>query len=122
MSAERRSFTRISFDTAAELSSAGPIVKVKVLDLSLKGALVEVPAAAVVVSGAPCTLTVPLVGGDGLTMITMDVTVAHIEGRHIGLRCRSIDLDSITHLRALIRLNLGDPALLDREVKALVSG
>jgi len=51
----------------------------------------------------------------------MSCEVAHIEGDHIGLLCRSIDLDSITHLRHLIELNLGDAALLEREFKALVA-
>jgi len=33
----------------------------------------------------------------------------------------TIDVDSMTHLRRLIELNLGDPTLLERELKALVS-
>jgi hypothetical protein len=38
------------------------------------------------------------------------------------LLCESIDLDSITHLRRLVELNAGDPALLERELTALVAG
>jgi len=37
----------------------------------------------------------------------------------LGLSCREIDLDSITHLRRLVALNLGDEALLDRELGLL---
>ena len=38
-----------------------------------------------------------------------------------GLHCLAIDIDSVTHLRRLVELNLGDPALLEREVSALVA-
>jgi hypothetical protein len=51
----------------------------------------------------------------------MWATVSHVDGRHIGLRCSSIDLDSITHLRRLVELNAGDPALLERELTALLT-
>jgi hypothetical protein len=44
-----------------------------------------------------------------------------VEGRHAGVLCRSIDLESITHLRRLIEVNLGDPAASDRELKALIA-
>jgi hypothetical protein len=44
----------------------------------------------------------------------------HVEGPQVGLRCASIDLDSITHLRRLVELNSGDPAILDREFGSLV--
>jgi len=38
-----------------------------------------------------------------------------------GMICRSIDLDSITHLRRLIAMNTGDPTLLQRELQSLVA-
>ncbi len=46
--------------------------------------------------------------------------MVHVEGRHVGLRCDEIDLESITALRRLIELNAADPALLERELGALV--
>ena len=49
----------------------------------------------------------------------MDVWVAHEENKELGLKCKDIDVDSITHLRRLIELNLGDPDLLERELSAL---
>ena len=47
--------------------------------------------------------------------------LAHVEGDHAGVLCRSIDLESITHLRRLIEVNLGDPAASERELKALIA-
>ncbi len=52
--------------------------------------------------------------------ILMQGTVAHVDGRKMGLRCDSIDIDSITHLRRLVELNAGDPDLLERELAALL--
>jgi hypothetical protein len=49
----------------------------------------------------------------------MDVSVAHVEDQHIGFRCEHIDLDSITHLRRLVELNVGDTDILYRELSAL---
>jgi hypothetical protein len=89
-----------------------------VLDLSLKGALLQLPEGTSPTPGAPCLLKVHLADPD--TSIAMAGELAHVEGRHAGVQCRSIDVESITHLRRLIELNLGDASLLERELKALI--
>lgn len=88
------------------------------LDLSLKGALLRLPAGKTVVSGTPCLLKVRLSDLD--TSIAMAGELAHVEGEQAGVLCRSIDIESITHLRRLIEMNLGDASLLERELKALI--
>ena len=62
-------------------------------------------------------LEIPL--GNGEITIRMEVAVAHIEADHVGFRCEHIDLDSITHLRRLVELNVGDSDILDRELSHL---
>jgi hypothetical protein len=52
--------------------------------------------------------------------ISMLATTTQIDGPHVGLRCASIDLESITHLQRLVELDSGDPAILDREFASLV--
>ncbi|HXK57002.1 MAG TPA: PilZ domain-containing protein, partial [Gammaproteobacteria bacterium] len=37
----------------------------------------------------------------------------------LGLRCVSIDMESIGHLRRLVELNLGDAELLHRDLESL---
>ena len=49
----------------------------------------------------------------------MDVTVAHLNGTCVGVRCDKIDIDSASHLRRLLELNLGDADLLSRELTEL---
>jgi len=90
-----------------------------VLDLSLKGALLRLPVGEKPPSGSPCLLKIRL--GDAETSITMAGEVAHVEDDSVGVICRSIDLESITHLRRLIEMNLGDAALLERDLKTLIS-
>ncbi|MRD72064.1 PilZ domain-containing protein [Rhodocyclus tenuis] len=117
MTQDRRHHTRIAFHTPAQLSAAGQEFAVRVLDLSLKGALVALPPAAPVTPGSACVLLVRLDElGDA---ICIDGEVRHVEGDEAGIVCRSIDLDSVTHLRRVVELNLGDTTLLERELSAL---
>ena len=55
------------------------------------------------------------------THIIMDVRLAHAEAHKLGFECTRIDQQSISHLRRVVELNLGDEALLQRELKALIS-
>lgn len=119
MSDERRQYSRIAFQSPARLVFADCSIKVTVLDLSLKGALIRLPAHTRVENDALCMLHVDL--GATRQQISIEATVAHTEGRLAGLAGLTIDLDSVTHLRRLVELNLGDPALLEREISALIA-
>lgn len=114
---ERRHFVRVGFDAPALLTTGQGAFSVHVQDLSLKGALLMLPPEADLRSGMPCQLTVQL--AETNCHIAMGAEVAHVEGLHAGLLCRGIDLDSVTHLRRLIELQLGDPALLERDLAEL---
>lgn len=116
---ERRQFARVSFDAPAELVTVDARLSVGVLDLSLKGALLKLSSTDLVGMGEPCLLCVRLDGGD--QRIVMGAEVAHLEGERAGLILRSIDIESITHLRRLIEVNLGEAHLLERELKALLA-
>jgi hypothetical protein len=113
----RRQFWRAHFQSPVRLVAHGRAAAADLHDISLKGALVEAPEGWEGRPGDPCQLRLGLAGD---AAIHMDTTVAHVAGRRVGLRCERIDLDSITHLRRLVTLNAGDPALLDRELAALL--
>ncbi len=53
------------------------------------------------------------------TAITMSVNWRHNNKGQVGFECVHIDIDSISHLRRLVELNLGDDTLLERELAAL---
>ena len=119
MTQNRRQFSRIQFHTDGQLRLPDGLHAVEVLDLSLKGALVRPRHACFIQQGTQGDLQVPL---DHLeAFIHMAITVVHHQNGTYGLACREIDLDSVTHLRRLVQLNLGDEALADREFALLAS-
>lgn len=118
MTSNRRQFTRIPFHTSASLFLANGEHPVDVVDLSLKGALIHPPSDLYVTVGSNGILKIRLEGA--ASAIRMEVAVVHHQGNCYGLACREIDLDSITHLRRLVALNLGDEALLEREIRTLL--
>lgn len=119
MNEQRRHYSRIGFDSPARLLIGSESLALRVVDLSLHGALLDLPAESVLPCAAAAELRVNL---DQLgTEIRMQTTVVHVEDRRAGLVCVSIDLDSVTHLRRLVELNLGSPDLLQRELSALLS-
>jgi len=115
---QRRHFSRIRFHSGARLSVGDMETDCEVCDLSLKGALVKPAAGPNPAPGERCLLEIAL--DEAGTVIRMVGEVVHAGNGHVGLACREIDLDSITHLRRLLELNLGDPDLLHRELGALL--
>lgn len=113
----RRQFWRAHFHSPVQLALQGHVSEADLYDISLKGALVKVPADWPGKSGDHCQLRLHLAAN---MTIGMSTTITHVAGRRVGLRCDNIDLDSVTHLRRLVELNAGDPNLLDRELSALL--
>ncbi len=114
---DRRQFWRAAFHSPVRVTTHGGQVFAQLNDISLKGALLEAGANWPVRKGEQCQIKLDLTPG---STISMWGTVMHVDGRNVGLRCDSIDLDSITHLRRLVELNSGDPASLEREFGALI--
>lgn len=119
----RRQFTRISFKSPAQIFTGEQTITAQVQDISLKGALVEITDSESLwqpVAGGYCEIVISL--DDSPIKIYMHTRVAHVtNNKTVGLLCEHIDLESIEHLRRLVELNLGDPALLERELKILES-
>jgi hypothetical protein len=114
---DQRRFTRIPVDLHGVLTDASGTWEVALLDISLKGALVSRPARWEGRCGEQCTLDLQLTEQVG---IRMEATVAHLDQHRVGCHCERIDLDSMSHLRRLVEVNLADPALLERDLSALV--
>jgi len=114
---EKRRYSRAPFDSDVTLISLATQSQGKLIDISLKGALVELPQGWEGQIGDAYTLELPL--GDNEITIRMKVIVARIEHDHVGLYCKNIDFDSIVHLKRLMELNLGDAELVNRELSAL---
>jgi hypothetical protein len=113
---EKRHFHRIAHDAPATLFHKDDSFPCKILDLSLKGCLIELDADRPLDPDYIYELRIDL---SGTVRILMGVSLAHRSGTKIGLVCRQIDLDSISALKRLVELNLGDEELLERDLQAL---
>src|SRR5690606_7126768 len=116
-SQERRRFWRANFQSGAKLLTDSGEYMVQIEDLSLRGALVVLPEGAAVRLDERCRLQVQLAAG---VVIMLWGRAAHLKDKHLGIRGESMDLDSVTHLRRLIELNVGDPVLLEEEISFLL--
>ena len=114
---DHRQFARIRFDAKVQLEVGEQTYQVRLIDIALKGALVESSVAHVLALDDSCRLVLSLAhDGEGLTMAGK---VVHLEAPLIGIECQNIDVVSLTRLRRLIELNSGDPSLMDRELSRL---
>ncbi|GIZ12944.1 PilZ domain-containing protein [Pseudomonas sp. NCCP-436] len=113
---DRRRFQRIDFNAPCLLVQGKRQWPVKLHDLSLKGLMVEPPGDWDADPEHPFEVHIRL-GNEA--EVTMEVLLARSQNRYLGFVCSHIDLDSISHLRRLVELNLGDEALLERELNAL---
>lgn len=52
----------------------------------------------------------------------MEGQVAQRQSRRLGFQCNRIDLESMSQLKRLVELNLGNEALLERELTELALG
>ncbi|MFT4927956.1 MAG: hypothetical protein ACI8WB_004071 [Phenylobacterium sp.] len=114
---ENRRFTRIVFSTPVKLKAKRALWVTELVDISLKGALVKKPDKWTCNIGDQFTLTFMLAGSD--IDIHMLVHKAHQDEDMIGFTCDSIDIDSASHLRRLIELNVGSADLLNRDLEHL---
>jgi len=113
---DRRSFQRVPFDADTQIRQGQHAWSVVLIDISLNGLLIEEPFGWDIDKQAPASATIILKDGE---QIEMEVCWRHAENKHAGFECEHIDIDSISHLRRLIEINLGDSKLMERELSAL---
>lgn len=112
-----RHYARIPFARQVQLHLPGQSISVQLVDIALKGALVQTEAVQALALHGKCRLELPLADdGEGLVMAGQ---IVHLNGPYIGIECQDIDVTSLTRLRRLIELNTGDADLMDRELSHL---
>lgn len=114
---ERRRFKRIAFDAKTILSQGEHSWPVQLVDLSLKGMLIQRPDPWQADTGQAFNADIKL---SNEAHVQMDVRLTHDDNGQLGFVCEHISLDSISHLRRLIELNLADHDELERELAALI--
>jgi hypothetical protein len=119
MSRERRCYPRFPFHSSAILTLFPIYHDATLIDLSMRGALVELDIAATIDLGAPCTLRV--LGNEGRQVLEVEALTAYCsaDGR-VGLELVQLAPGVMNALRRLIEMNLGTPKLLERDLCALL--
>jgi len=120
---ERRRFSRVNFTGDCSLTEeiAGKVEtsQTTLVDISLTGALVHRPDTWHDEPGAMVNLNLTLPG----SAITLEINgiICHQQDNLLGIKFLTLSLDSISHLKRLIQLNLGDEDMLHREMSQLIN-
>lgn len=115
---EKRYFHRVGHDARATLSQGTQTWPCTVEDVSLKGCMVKLADEARLDPNRTYHVEIHL---SYAIHIEMDGTLAHQSGPHVGFYCTRIDSDSVAQLKRLVELNLGDSALLQRDIRAMLT-
>jgi len=116
MTDEKRHYQRIAFDAEVLMEHEGSSWVCHLVDISLKGILVVFPDELEVTIGDTYVMEFRL-GPEA--SINMSVKVMHKQDHVTGLEWSDIDLESLTHLRRLLELNMSDPDEMHRELSEL---
>ncbi len=107
---ERRLFSRVACRQPASLQRGGDAWSCTLVDLSLNGALLDIPEDFATRAGERYRFHIPFfVGAPEGAEVFADVIVVHARERSVGLRFEDVDPESMPHLRELILLFAGDP-------------
>lgn len=106
---EKRAGVRVDFETEILLRVEGEEIREagSSRDLSLKGAYIKTGKEISV--GSKCEVEVCLTGMVEKVSLKMEGVVARKDSDGVGISFNSIDLDSYTHLKNIVRYNVDDP-------------
>lgn len=105
---ERRQGPRVDFDTEVTVSAEGHEIKYKgsSRDISLRGIFVRTDKQITV--GAGCYVEIRLIGAQDDIVLKMDGHVVRSEDEGVAVYFDSVDLDSYSHLKNIVKYNASD--------------
>ncbi|MHC4269964.1 MAG: PilZ domain-containing protein [Planctomycetota bacterium] len=103
---EKRYFSRISFKVHSQIEFNDKIYEGELLDLSLRGALLNFKEQIPIKKNDSCTLIIHLHSSD--IKLIFEAELAHIHENNLGFKFLNEDVSTMTHLRNLLSLNIGD--------------
>lgn len=121
MTKDQRRFQRIAFDARVALEFGDQHYLGVLRDISLKGALIMLnETAPQIATGQVGQLRVRLDQGDVEMQMEVSVAYVHPQRQACGVNILSMDVDTASHLRRLVEVNLGDAEALQRELSNLI--
>ncbi|MEZ9175699.1 PilZ domain-containing protein [Vibrio kanaloae] len=114
---ERRQFSRVVYQVPVELSQGQGNISGSIQDLSLHGLLIQCNELQQLSDNVPVQVSFTLTNSN--INIQLEATIVSTINTSMRLRIEHLDIDSISHLKRLVELNVGDNELLYREIKHL---
>ncbi|MEZ8722527.1 PilZ domain-containing protein [Vibrio pomeroyi] len=114
---ERRQFSRVIYQVPTEISQGQVNVSGSVQDLSLHGLLIQCEEWQQLSHDVPVHVSFTLTNSD--INIQLEATIVSTINTSMRLRIEHLDIDSISYLKRLVELNVGDDELLYREIEHL---
>ena len=111
---ERRNFQRVSFTTNAEILCNNKKYNGALLDISLKGALIQGTGHIPLKMGSRCDLTIHLLETE--IVLNFEADLIHTEENRLGFKFVSEDTETAMHLRRLLELNIGSADEIEKEI------
>ena len=119
---ERRKFSRINFQVHCALSfdkkTEHHDFEATLVDISLNGALVSINPMVIDLEEESVQLHLNLQGSD--IELLLNGFVCHQNEQLLGIQFTTFDLDTVSHLKRLIELNLGGDQDMHREFSELI--
>lgn len=115
---ERRQFSRIGFVTDVQVIFEDQKYSGELVDISLNGALLLPHEPMDIERGDTCELSFCLASPD--VNLVFKALLIHEFNRRLGFKFISGDLETVTHLRRLLELNLGGDEAIARELSFLL--
>ena len=115
---DKRHFHRVPFISNINISLDEQSWECNLLDVSLKGVLIEPPQKFNKQSDGVYTIKLTL---NEDVAVNMQAQITHSDSSHLGFQWINIDLDSLTTLRRLLELNANDSDDINRELAELIS-
>ncbi len=115
--AERRRFSRVVYQVPATLTQDDMFLDTTIQDLSLHGLLLRANSTDGLLKGVLVDISFTLSDSD--VDITLEAEIVSFDDHEIRLKISHINIESISHLKRLIELNVGNDDLLHREIEHL---
>ncbi len=103
---EKRYFSRINFNAQTQIEFNDNGYEGDLLDLSLRGALLSFKEQIPLKMKDRCTLIICLHSSD--IKLIFEAELTHIHENNLGFKFLEEDVGTMTHLRNLLSLNVGD--------------
>ena len=117
---DKRRFSRVKFIENSFIETGGKTVEVNLLDISLKGAMIEIGDDIAIHNGDTLQLTFHL--GKADIILQFKAEVIHRQETRAGLKFTGTDLDTMIHLRSLMEARTMDPDKVRDELGFLIEG